>query len=199
MHIASIGKYTYGLHTSSVKSWGEGAKLYVGAFCSISDRMVVYLGGNHRHDWVTTFPFGHIHQGIFNGFNGAGHPHTNGDVRIGNDVWIGGGVTLMSGITIGDGAVVAANSHVVKDVPPYAIVGGNPTKVIRYRFTEAQIEKLLQIKWWNWDDAKLNAHLPLLCSPNIDDFIKAVLPEEQKPQDIPKTTENVALNISYSF
>jgi acetyltransferase-like isoleucine patch superfamily enzyme len=175
MSITGVGKHTYGLNNICVRSWGEGAKLYIGAFCSIGDNITVFLGGNHRYDRVTTFPFGHIHQGIFNNFNGAGHPATNGDVVIGNDVWIGQGVTIMSGVKIGDGAVIAANSHIVKDVPPYAIVGGNPGKIIRLRFTEEQIEKLLRIKWWSWDDAKINAHLPLMCSTNIDDFIQKAL------------------------
>ena len=99
---------------------------------------------------------------------------TNGDVDIGNDVWIGEHVTIMSGVTIGDGAVIATNSHVVKNVAPYSIVGGNPAKLIKYRFTEEQIQKLLEIKWWNWNDEKINSYLPLLCSSNIDDFINAV-------------------------
>jgi acetyltransferase-like isoleucine patch superfamily enzyme len=175
MSIGSVGKHTYGMYNISVRSWGEGSKLYVGSFCSMADRITIFLGGNHRHDWVTTFPFGHVHKNIFNGFNGAGHPATNGDVIIGSDVWIGSGVTIMSGVKIGDGAVIAANSHVVKDVPSYAIVGGNPGKIIRFRFSEEQIERLLTIKWWSWDDAKINAHLPFLCSPNIDVFIERAL------------------------
>ena len=80
----------------------------------------------------------------------------------------------MSGVTIGDGAIIANNSHVVKNVAPYSIVGGNPAKLIKYRFTEEQIQKLLEIKWWNWNDEKINSYLPLLCSSNIDDFINAV-------------------------
>jgi chloramphenicol O-acetyltransferase type B len=175
MTVAGVGKHTYGMNNISVRSWGEGAKLHVGSFCSVANNVTVFLGGNHRHDWVTTFPFGHIHKGIFNQFNGVGHPGTNGDVVVGNDVWIGSGVTIMSGVKIGDGAVIAANSHVVKDVPPYAIVGGNPGKVIKYRFTEEQIERLLTIKWWRWDDAKINAHLPLICSANLDEFIQRAL------------------------
>ena len=76
---------------------------------------------------------------------------TRGDVIIGNDVWIADNVTIMSGVRIGDGAVIACNSHVVKDVEPYSIVGGNPAKFIKHRFTQEQIECLLKIKWWNWD------------------------------------------------
>lgn len=79
----------------------------------------------------------------------------------------------MSGVTIGDGAIIANNSHVVKNVEPYSIVGGNPAKLIRYRFTTEQIKKLLEIKWWSWDNEKINIFTPLLCNENIDDFIKA--------------------------
>jgi virginiamycin A acetyltransferase len=81
----------------------------------------------------------------------------------------------MSGVTIGDGAIIANNSHVVKNVEPYSIVGGNPAKLIRYRFTTEQIKKLLEIKWWNWDDEKINKFTPLLCNEDIDIFIYAVV------------------------
>jgi serine acetyltransferase len=81
----------------------------------------------------------------------------------------------MSGITIGDGAVIAANSHVVKNVEPYSIVGGNPAKFIKYRFSPEQIEKLLEIKWWNWEDEKINKYTPLLCNTDIDEFIQCAL------------------------
>jgi len=171
----SFGKYSYG--KPIIHSWGENARLIVGNFCSIAGNVNVYLGGNHRMDWVTTYPFGHIHQNIFNSFNGVGHPATKGDVVIGNDVWIGENSIIMSGITIGDGAIIANNSHIVKNVEPYSLVGGNPGKFIKYRFTKEQIEKLLEIKWWYWDDAKINKYVPLLCNKNIDHFIETALKE----------------------
>ena len=169
----TIGKHTYG--NPNIFSYGEGTKVVIGNFCSIAGNCNIFIGSNHRTGWVTTYPFGHINQHIFNKFNGKGHPATKGDVIIGNDVWIGANVTIMSGVTIGDGAVIANNSHVIKNVEPYSIVGGNPAKFIKYRFTSEQIEKLLQIKWWFWDDTKINSFSPLLCSDNIDDFIKSVI------------------------
>lgn len=169
----SFGKYTYGV---PIIEWNnKDAKLVIGNFCSIAGNVHIYLGGNHRLDRVTTYPFGHVYQNKFNMFNGEGHPSTKGDVIIGNDVWIGNDVTIMSGVTIGDGAVIANNSHVVKNVEPYSLVGGNPAKLIKYRFTTEQIEKLLQIKWWYWDDEKINKFTPLLCNSDIDQFIKAAL------------------------
>jgi acetyltransferase-like isoleucine patch superfamily enzyme len=167
------GKYSYGMNGIKISGDDAGAKLTIGNFCSIAENTNIWLGSNHRTDWVTTYPFGHIHQHIFNNFNGKGHPATKGDVIIGNDVWIGSNVTIMSGVTIGDGAVIANNSHIVKNVEPYSLVGGNPGKLIKYRFSQEQIEKLLQIKWWYWDDNKINKFTSLLCNTNIDEFINA--------------------------
>lgn len=167
----SFGKYSYGNIT---KHWeDDNAKLNVGKFCSIGANVNVYLGGNHRSDWVTTYPFGHVNQEQFNNFNGAGHPSTKGDVNIGNDVWIGNNVTIMSGVTIGDGAIIANNSHIVKNIEPYSLVGGNPGTLIKYRFKSDQIKNLLEIKWWNWGDEKINIYTKLLCNENIDNFILA--------------------------
>lgn len=173
----SIGKYSYG--NPNILWKNNDAKLVIGNFCSIAENVKIYLGGNHRSDWVTTYPFGHINQNLFNNFNGFGHPATKGDVIIGNDVWIGSNVTIMSGVTIGDGVVIANNSHVVKNIEPYSLVGGNPAKLIKYRFSEEQIESLLQIKWWYWDDAKINQFTPLLCNDNIDEFISCSLQQNE--------------------
>lgn len=169
-----FGKYTYG--KPNVYWENNDAKLIIGNFCSIA-KVNIYLGGNHRTDWVTTYPFGAVNKDTFNLFNvdDHGHPSTRGDVIIGNDVWIGDNVTIMSGVTIGDGAVIACNSHVVKNVEPYSLVGGNPAKLIKYRFSQEQIDKLLEIKWWNWDNDKINKFTPLLCNNNIDEFIKSAL------------------------
>lgn len=167
----SFGKYTYG--SPFVHFSNENSQIVVGNFCSIADNVHIWLGGNHRTDWVTTYPFGHINTHKFNTFNGDGHPSTKGDVIIGNDVWIANDVTIMSGVTIGDGAVIANNSHVVKNVEPYSVVGGNPAKLIKYRFTPEQIKKLLEIKWWYWEDDKINSFTSLLCNNNIDAFIES--------------------------
>jgi acetyltransferase-like isoleucine patch superfamily enzyme len=169
----SFGKYSYGKPTLYWQN--PDAKFVVGNFCSIADNVSIFLGGNHRSDSISTYPFGHIHQNTFNSINGEGHPSTRGTVVIGNDIWIADGVRIMSGVTIGDGAIIANNSHVVKNVEPYSLVGGNPAKLIKYRFTKEQIEKLLEIKWWNWDDDKINRFAPLLCNNNIDEFIEKAL------------------------
>jgi chloramphenicol O-acetyltransferase type B len=146
--------------------------LKFGSFCSIGAGLVVFLGGNHRTEWVSTFPFGNTPEGDFFKKPNKELTKSNGDVTVGNDVWIGEHSVIMSGITIGDGAVIAANSHVVKDVEPYSIVGGNPARHIKYRFSQEQIEKLLKIKWWDWDDEKIQENIPLLCNKYIDMFIE---------------------------
>lgn len=167
-----IGKYTYGYPKTH---WGEihGTKVIIGKFCSIAEGCNVFLGGYHNLNWVSTYPFGHIHENVFTSYSGEGHPHTKGNVVIGNDVYIASNVTILSGVTIGDGAVIACNSVVTKNVEPYTMVGGNPARFIRKRFTEEQINKMLQIKWWDWDENKIDKHSHLLSNPDINTFIKA--------------------------
>lgn len=136
-----IGRFTYGTENITVH-WGKQAELRIGRYCSIAGNLHIFLGGNHRHDWITTFPFGHIYQDELGGEEIVGHPGTRGDVVIGNDVWIGSDVTIMSGVTIGDGAVIAANAHVTRDVPPLHHCGRQPIannkdKVRREHYREA--------------------------------------------------------------
>ena len=129
-----VGAFTYGEDQIQLHNFQEGANLTIGKFCSIANEVEIYLGGNHRTDWITTFPFGQIYKSALGRHDIEGHPATKGDVIIGNDVWIGGKATIMSGVTVGDGAVIGARAVVTKDVPPYAIVAGNPASVKRVRF-----------------------------------------------------------------
>lgn len=161
------GRGTYG--TPRVSQWGENARLKIGNFCSIAENVHILLGGEHRSDWVTTYPFNVLWPKVAGHIKG--HPRTKGDVIIGNDVWIATGAFILSGVTIGDGAVIAAHAVVTKDVPPYAIVGGNPAKIIRYRFDETTIQKLLEISWWDWPDEKIKGSIDLLLSDDIDAFV----------------------------
>lgn len=155
---ATVGNYTYGNPT--IMHWGEPTHLYLGKFTSIAGEVTIFLGGNHRVDWVTTYPFSVLFKDVWpEAAKIEGHPTSNGDVIIGNDVWIGFGSTILSGITVGDGAVIAANSLVTKNVPPYAIVGGNPAKLIKYRFDDQTIQRLLELAWWDWPLDKIRAHI----------------------------------------
>lgn len=144
-----IGRFTYGHERMVVREFGEGAALTIGNFCSLATNVQFFLGGNHRTDWITTFPFGHIFEDELGGEEIVGHPATRGDITVGNDVWIGSGATILSGIVIGDGAVIAANATVIKDVAPYEIVGGNPAKPIRSRFEPEIVALLLRLRWWD--------------------------------------------------
>lgn len=169
----SVGRFTYGFDKISIRQWGEGASLTIGQFCSISSNVTIFLGGNHRVDWVSTFPFGHIFHDELGSETIPGHPSTNGNVVIGNDVWIGHGVTIMSGVNIGDGAVVAANTHVIKDVKPYEIVGGNPSRAIKKRFDRDVIEILLKLKWWDFPLEEIRKIIFLLSDkPKLNDLSK---------------------------
>lgn len=179
----SIGRYTYGFESITIKQWNEGAALRIGSFCSIAKGVTVFLGGNHRTDWITTFPFGTIFQDELGGQDITGHPSTKGDVIIGNDVWIGSGATIMSGIKIADGAVIAANACVVNDVTPYSIAGGNPAKIIKQRFDKEIIEILLKIKWWDLPLPTIKKISRILCtSPNQESLTKLAKTIKSRPQ-----------------
>lgn len=164
-----FGRGSYG--GLRVKSWGEGATLRVGAYCSFAVKVKVFLGGGHRVDWVTTYPFTEFHdkaKGI------KGHPATKGDVVIGNDVWVGTEAVIMSGVNIGDGAVVGARAVVTKDIPPYSIAVGNPARVVKQRFSQPVIDRLLEMQWWNWEESRIEKAFPYLLNEDIEAFIAAV-------------------------
>jgi chloramphenicol O-acetyltransferase type B len=148
-----VGKHTYGAEKMYVEGEGQGTELIIGSFCSIASDVEIMLWADHRTDAISTFPFGILWQ------MGTRNTYSKGDVKIGNDVWIGRGATIMSGVTIGHGAVIGAKAVVAKDVPPYAVVVGNPGKIVKYRFSKEKIKRLLKLKWWDWPDEKIRDNI----------------------------------------
>lgn len=168
------------------------ANVLIGRFCSFADRICFFVGGNHNYKRVTSFPFDvdSVIKKIFGVDNPLPYNRPNHyQVVIGHDVWIGRGVMIMGGVKIGNGAIIGANAVVAKNIPPYAIAVGNPARVIKYRFDEATIKKLLAVKWWNWDAKKIadnfllmnnvEKFLKLHYSPDLEDF-----PEDETSRQI---------------
>jgi virginiamycin A acetyltransferase len=136
-----------------------------------SDVKFIMNGANHLTDTISSYPFSIFGNGWQEAMNGKEFPN-KGNIVVGNDVWIGYNATIMAGVTIGDGAIIAANATVVKDVEPYTIVGGNPAKIIRKRFSETHIKLLLEIQWWNWSIEKITENVQLLTSTTVEDLKK---------------------------
>ena len=166
----SIGEYTYG--DFDLHWWGEN-HVNIGNFCSIGGNNKLYLGGNHKINNVTTYPFGNSNGLCASeiGVDGLLANTSKGNITIGSDVWFGDNCVIMSGITIGHGAVIANSAVVTKDVPPYAIVGGNPAKIIKYRFNDQIIKELLAIAWWDWSNEKINDMKSYIFNTDINQFI----------------------------
>ena len=163
-----VGKHTYGLPMIDAYK-GSEHRVFIGSYCSIAKNVVMVTGGIHPLDWVSTYPF--RAQWNLSGAFEDGMPTSNGDIVIGSDVWIGTDVMIMSGVTIGHGAVIAARSVVTRDIPPYSLAGGVPAKVIRTRFDADTIARLLEIKWWEWDEGRVRSSIPLLSGADIRQFI----------------------------
>jgi virginiamycin A acetyltransferase len=176
-----VGDYTYYDDFENVENFEKnvkyhfdftGDKLIIGKFSMIaSDVKFIMNGANHLTDAMSTYPFAVFGKGWEHAMDGKMYPQ-KGNITIGNDVWIGYNATIMAGVTIGDGAIIATNSTVTKDVAPYSIIGGNPAKEIRKRFSEEVIAKLLALKWWNWDIEKITKNVQHLTDNKIEKFIE---------------------------
>jgi acetyltransferase-like isoleucine patch superfamily enzyme len=172
--IVRLGPHTYGL--PDVRRYpGDTAHVHIGSFVSIAERVIIFVGGNHPVDWVSTFPF-RVHFQL-PGALSDGCPTSKGDVVIGHDVWIGAGATILSGVHIGNGAVVGANSVVTKAVRPYAIAVGNPAREVRRRFSDEEIAALERVAWWDWPTERVVANVHLLSSRDVGAFLEAVTGE----------------------
>jgi virginiamycin A acetyltransferase len=172
-----VGDYTYYDDFENVDNFEKnvkyhfdfvGDKLIIGKFCMIaSDVKFIMNGANHLTNALTTYPFAIFGNGWENAMEGKQYPQ-KGNIHIGNDVWIGYNATIMAGVTIGDGAIIATNATVIKDVEPYTIVGGNPATEIKKRFSNDVIERLLKLKWWDWDIEKITRNLQNLTDIDIE-------------------------------
>ena len=173
----SVGPHTYGI--PFLVDYDHGGKVIIGDYCSIGQN-VYFVTANHNLELVTTYPFKSLERFYSDKTLDIGDDHTlQSPTRVGNDVWIGNNVQIMAGVTIGDGAVIAAGSVVTKDVSPYAIVGGNPAKLIRYRIADANDRFNMQkISWWDWPEHVISERLDKIMSKDISAFIAEYLPED---------------------
>lgn len=170
-----VGDDTYGF--VRIVDGEYGSKVKIGNFCSIASGVMLF-NAYHRTDLLSSFPFQALNR-YYSDQPILENDHvTKGEIVIGNDVWLGHGVSIMSGVTIGDGAVIAANAVVTKDVSPYAIVGGNPAKHLKYRQPHATYAHELQkIAWWNWSEEKIEANIAKIMSSDIKAFVEEFYPK----------------------
>lgn len=172
-----IGDYSYASAFDPPVDWAQRIapylfdfspeRLILGRFCQIADGAVfITASANHRHDGFSTYPFA-----IFDG--GAGErrpslPDAGADTIVGNDVWLGQGARVLPGATIGDGVIVGAGAVVGGTVPPYALVVGNPGRVVKRRFDARTIDRLLSVRWWDWPIEKILANEAAICGADLD-------------------------------
>lgn len=161
---ASAGRHTYGEPTLHFGP-GDRARVDIGAFCSFAVGVRFVAGGNHRPDWISTYPF-RARWGLPGAYE-DGHPRPAGDITVGNDVWFGLDATVLAGATIGDGAVVGAGAVVSGEVRPYAIVVGNPAREVHRRFADDEVEALRALRWWDWPDEEIRRRVPELSSGDV--------------------------------
>jgi virginiamycin A acetyltransferase len=175
-----VGDYTYYDDFETVENFEKnvkylfdfvGDKLIIGKFCMIaSGAEFIMNGANHLVNAVSSYPFAIFGEDWAHAMEGKTYP-VKGDIVIGNDVWIGYQATILSGVTVGHGSIIGSKSVVASDVPPYSIVAGNPARVIRKRYDEETIEKLLALAWWDWDLKKITKNVAHLTGNDVSKLL----------------------------
>ena len=163
-----IGDHTYGAPTVVD---GEYGALRIGRYCSIAGDVRIVLA-NHATDTATTYPFAALRRHWPSAPDDV-TDHIGAGVTIGNSVWIGAGATILPGARVGDGAIIGAEAVVAREVPPFGVVVGNPARLTRRRFDDATVERLLELRWWDWPDEKVDRFVPMLLSDDVREFLAA--------------------------
>lgn len=174
----SVGEYSYYDDPAGPESFLKnihyhfdfiGDTLTIGKFCALArDTKFMMNGGNHRNTALSSFPFMIFGGDWQNRFPEEADFPNKGDIFIGHDVWTGWNSTIMPGVTIGNGAIIAAQAVVTKDVPPYAVVAGNPARIVKMRFPDAVIKSLEAIQWWHWSIEDITRYLPAISGSDIE-------------------------------
>lgn len=179
VEIVSVGKESYGMLNIQSFSPESGEKLVVGDYVCIATGVLFIMGNNHQIQTITTFPF-HSHGSAQSPLDSQ----SKGPIIVNDEVWIGTNCLILSGVNIGKGAIIAAGAVVTKDIPPYAIVGGNPARIIKYRFSPEIIEILIRLKISDLSPGQIEANLNLLYKKieSVDDaiFVQRLLFPEMK-------------------
>jgi virginiamycin A acetyltransferase len=175
----AVGEYTYYDDPEGPEAFARnvlyhfeftGDRLIIGKFCAIAMGVKFIMNGaNHRMTGLSTYPF-QIFDAWRGKFEGEMEFAGRGDVVVGNDVWIGYDAVIMPGVKIGSGAVIGARSVVTRDIPAYAVAAGNPARVIRMRFDEGTIKRLLELRWWDWDAARISRNIRALSVGRLEDL-----------------------------
>lgn len=152
----SVGRGTYWDPSTEFRTYTAEERIVIGRYCSIAPRVTIIAGGEHNADLPSTWPFDNFLRGRRNPTRTY---RTIQSTIIGSDVWIGYGAHVAGGANVGHGAIIGAHAVVVKDIPPYAIVIGNPARILRFRFEPPVIQKLLDIAWWNWSPREISERL----------------------------------------
>ena len=154
-----IGAHTYHASDLELKTWLPGERIVIGKYCSIAEQVVICTGGMRHTDKAALYPF-----------DVSRAYQSTKTTTIGHDVWIGYRAMILAGTAVGNGAIIASGAVVFSDVPPFAVVAGNPARVLRYRFSQPIVERLLRIAWWHWPDSEVQAHIDWFYKP-ITEFV----------------------------